>query len=326
MPTTASRVAPAQPRVLNLGAGVQSSTLLLLSAEGRIPRFDVAIFADTGWEPAAVYTHLDRIEREVAKPAGIPILRVSVGNIRDDALNPTKSFASMPLYVRNPDGTKGIGRRQCTAEYKIRPIQETVRRLLGARDKTNGRPGRVKSGRSVMSAIGISRDEIHRAKDSRVAYSRHVHPLLDMPGSADGRRGWTRSDCTRYLRTRGFVQTPKSACIGCPFRRNAGWRRMRDTDPTSWNDAVDFDHQIRTGYPHANELGIPLRGNFYLHESLQPLDRAPINHVTRGEWAGRQTNLFDAIADTEAGLTDPVDDPDAETGCSPFTCPAGLAA
>lgn len=75
-------------RVLSLGAGVQSTSLLLLAAEGRLPALDAAIFADTGWEPRAVYEHLDRIEREVAAPAGIPILRVSSGNIRDDALDP----------------------------------------------------------------------------------------------------------------------------------------------------------------------------------------------------------------------------------------------
>ena len=44
-------------RLLSLGAGVQSTTLLLLAAEGRLPTPDAAIFADTGWEPAAVYTN-----------------------------------------------------------------------------------------------------------------------------------------------------------------------------------------------------------------------------------------------------------------------------
>ncbi|MEU3256161.1 hypothetical protein ABZ659_35595, partial [Streptomyces sp. NPDC006997] len=73
-------------RALSLGAGVQSSTLLALTAEGILPKVDYAIFADTGWEPAAVYAHLDRLEEEIAAPAGIPVLRVSAGNIRDDAL------------------------------------------------------------------------------------------------------------------------------------------------------------------------------------------------------------------------------------------------
>ncbi|MCZ2341344.1 MAG: hypothetical protein LC104_06050 [Bacteroidales bacterium] len=49
-----------QFHVLNLGAGVQSSALYLLAREGRIP-CDVAIFADTGEEPAAVYQHLGQL-------------------------------------------------------------------------------------------------------------------------------------------------------------------------------------------------------------------------------------------------------------------------
>jgi hypothetical protein len=33
-------------RVLSLGASVQSTSLLLLAAEGRLPKLDAAIFAD----------------------------------------------------------------------------------------------------------------------------------------------------------------------------------------------------------------------------------------------------------------------------------------
>ncbi len=46
-------------RVISLGVGVQSSTLLLMSLKGEIlPRPDVAIFSDTQWEPAHVYEYL----------------------------------------------------------------------------------------------------------------------------------------------------------------------------------------------------------------------------------------------------------------------------
>lgn len=46
--------------VLSLGAGVQSTTLLLMACHGEFDEQPVeAIFADTGWEPAAVYRHLD---------------------------------------------------------------------------------------------------------------------------------------------------------------------------------------------------------------------------------------------------------------------------
>ncbi|WP_240033276.1 hypothetical protein [Micromonospora globbae] len=84
-------------RYLSLGAGVQSSTLLLLAAQGKIPGFGAAIFADTGWEPAAVYRHLDRLIG-IAEQAGIEVVRVSTGDIRADALDPHHRFASMPLW------------------------------------------------------------------------------------------------------------------------------------------------------------------------------------------------------------------------------------
>ena len=100
-------------RYLSLGAGVQSSVVLLLAARGQIAPFDAAVFADTGWEPAAVYSQLDRLER-IAAPAGIPVVRVSAGNIRRDALDPAHRFASMPLFTLGPNGERGMARRQCS--------------------------------------------------------------------------------------------------------------------------------------------------------------------------------------------------------------------
>ena len=104
-------------RALSCGAGVQSSALILLAARGEIPRFDVAVFADTGWEPAAVYAQLDRLTGIAAK-AGMPVVRVSAGNLRADALDPGHRFASMPLFTLGPNGERGMARRQCTSEYK----------------------------------------------------------------------------------------------------------------------------------------------------------------------------------------------------------------
>jgi hypothetical protein len=50
---------PIRLPVLSLGASVQSTTPALLAAHGVIgPMPDCAIFADTAWEPQAVYDHL----------------------------------------------------------------------------------------------------------------------------------------------------------------------------------------------------------------------------------------------------------------------------
>ncbi|WP_078078836.1 hypothetical protein [Streptomyces niveus] len=277
--------------------------MLALSAEGTLPRVDYAIFADTGWEPKAVYDHLDRLEKEIAGPAGIPIFRVSSGNIRNDALDPDHRFASMPLHILNKDGRAGMTRRQCTGEYKIKPIKKKVRELLGY-----PYPTRIPKGVFVEQWVGISTDEFHRAKDSDVKYMRNRHPLItDM--------NWSRSDCVRYLTSRGLADTPKSSCLGCPFHGNAQWRHIRNTSPSEWTDVVEFDAAIRQGNARATASGNQLLGQAFLHRSRVPLSDAPIDHVTAAEWAARQQQLGDGETpdtdEAEHGVAD---------GCSPWAC------
>jgi len=275
--------------------------MLALSARGVLPKVDYAIFADTGWEPQAIYDHLDRLEREIAAPAGIPVLRVSSGNIRDDALDPNHRFASMPLYVLNADGKAGMTRRQCTGEYKIKPIKRQIRELLGY-----PHPVRVPKDVYVEQWVGISTDEFHRAKDSDVKYMRNRHPLIDL--------GWSREDCVRYLTSLGFAGTPKSSCLGCPFHGNAQWRHIRDNSPEEWEDVVAFDAAIRKGNARANATGNQLLGQAYLHRSRVPLCEAPIDHVTAAERAAMQQEL--GVEETNAeelelGVSE---------GCSPWAC------
>ncbi|MER7276652.1 hypothetical protein ABT369_19630 [Dactylosporangium sp. NPDC000244] len=268
-------------RYLSLGAGVQSSACLLLAARGDMPPFDAAIFADTGWEPAAVYTHLQRLER-LAAAAGIPVIRVSAGHIRHDVLDPGHRFASMPLFTLGPNGEHGMARRQCTNEYKIRPIKAEVRRRLGY-----PHPRRVPAGLVAEMAIGISVDEIHRARDADVAYMRNVFPLLD--------RGWRRSDCLAYLQQHGLAEVGKSSCIGCPYHDDGFWARLQAESPSEWADAVAFDAAIRHGSARATAAGHPLRGQFFLHRQRVPLDQAFLRPKPPGD----------------------TDSP----GCGPWTCP-----
>jgi len=108
-------------RVLSLGAGVQSTTLLLMAREGELD-LDAAVFADTQWEPAAVYAHLVWLE----SVSPVPIERVTHGDIRALTVSATRS-ASLPFYVQQTNGAQGMQQRQCTKEYKIAPIRRWLR-------------------------------------------------------------------------------------------------------------------------------------------------------------------------------------------------------
>ena len=88
------------PTVLSLGAGVQSTTVFLMSCLGQLPKLDHAVFADTGWEPHAVYTHLVWLQ-EMGHQHGIPITVVQHGNLKEDLLRSTirdgQRWVSIPL-------------------------------------------------------------------------------------------------------------------------------------------------------------------------------------------------------------------------------------
>ncbi len=108
-------------RVLSLGAGVQSSAMLLAYDRGLLkdpPAF--AVFADTQSEPKAVYDWLERLTKAVS----IPVIVATKGSLVQDYLSEQQKFATIPFFVRNNDGTQGIGRRQCTREYKIDVIKK----------------------------------------------------------------------------------------------------------------------------------------------------------------------------------------------------------
>lgn len=244
-------------RILNLGAGVQSSTLLLMAARGELEHVpDHAIFADTGWEPKAVYEWLDFLEEEVR--GVIPIHRVSAGNIREDVLAKNTRYASPPFRLRNLEGKEGMTRRQCTKGYKIEPIEKKLRELVGIAPRSRG-PKEV----VVEQWYGISLDEVGRMRTSEVRWRRYEYPLIDLR--------MTRHGCLKWMERHGYPAPAKSACIGCPYHSDAIWREMKEKDPESWEDAVDFDRRIR-------EVGLKgLEGVPYLHRSLQPLDEVDLS-------------------------------------------------
>lgn len=266
-------------RVLNLGAGTQSSVLLLMADRGEIEPVDVAVFADTGWEPQAVYDHLEWLKSECKRT---PIVTVSAGNIYDDSLtsqvkNEKGQFGrgrwgSMPLFVRNrKTGQRGMIRRQCTSEYKIEPI----RRWIKTEILDLSRLSRWPSTHAVTQIYGISVDEYQRQREPEGKWVRNEYPLIRMR--------WTRSRTIQWAEEnypgRDF---PRSACIGCPFHSDYEWAQIKATDPIGWQQAVELDRALR------NAEGMD--GEVYLHSSLIPLE--DVDFRSADEKSG-QRGLFD---------------------------------
>ena len=193
-----------------------------------------------------------------------------------------------------------MGRRQCTHQYKLEPVNRKIRELLGAAPPDFAR---VPKGARAEQWIGFSAEEIGRVNDRAPGYLDVKFPLIDL--------GMDRKACQRWLTRHGWTSVAKSACIGCPYNGNRMWRDLRDNRPAEWADAVAFDRAIRNGHDH----GAAFVGEAFLHRSMMPLDQAPIDQVTAKERREDEADLL--------GLIEEDGDPD---GCSPYACRSGRAA
>ena len=261
-------------QVLSFGAGVQSTTLLLMSCQGILPKLDYAIFADTQWEPAEVYTHLDWCEKYAADH-GIKVARVTTGNLRDDYTpthrNDGGRFMAIPLYVIQENGKKGMVRRQCTMRYKIEPIERYMRReIMGLKPRQRA-PKEV----VMQQWMGISWDEIQRAKASSDKWKEHIFPFCNLPGDYFP-SPVKRHQCIEWLEANyPDIHVPRSACIGCPYHTNEEWRRIKES-PEEWADAVEFDRSIRHG--------TNMDGEAFIHRSCKPLEDVDLrSDVEKGQ-------------------------------------------
>lgn len=264
--------------ILNLGAGVQSTTLYLMSMAGECPRFEAAIFADTGEESEATYSHLEWLKTL----HGPPILVRSIGKLGDHLLIGQNStgyhFAAIPAFTTKADipSSTDVGRRprQCSKEYKVEVIERCIRReILGLRPRQ-----RVPKDHGIVQHFGISLDEAGRAtrlwerhhigtrtegKDDKIRVTKTPFP----PRFILIERQMTRANCQDYLETRVPHQTPRSACVFCPFKTDAEWQRTK-TIPGDWERAVQVDTGLRTTGAVANR---DMEQTMYLHRSCQPL-------------------------------------------------------
>jgi len=209
--------------------------MALMAAHGEItPMPKCAIFADTQDEPKEVYEWLSKLEQLVP----FEVVHVTAGRLSENLVN-AYGHSEIPSFVIGNGNPQG--KRQCTRNFKIRPIRTEIRRRC------------LKS--NVMLWQGISLEEVHRMKPADVQWLTHIWPLID--------RRMTRWDCKRWLQSHGYDVPPKSACVYCPYRGNRQWKQ-------SLQKSYD-----RTIINKVEAVLLP-RGEF-LHKSCVPLDQVDLS-------------------------------------------------
>jgi len=247
-------------QVLSFGAGVQSTSMFLMSVNGFLKKVDHVIFADTGFEPDYVYKQVERCEK-IAKDNDIGFHTVradfkdSYENIYTHTIEATKGntsrYSGFPMYMK-----KGFIRRQCTNDFKIQPIRKKIRELLGLKKGQ-------RAGKEILvdQWIGISMDEIQRTRINRDVWINNYYPLIE--------KNLNRNDCLNWIKKNKLPIPKKSACINCPYHDNKTWLDMKKNRPEDFAKAVEIDYAVR----EAESLKYPFDVELYTHRELKPLDQ-----------------------------------------------------
>ena len=207
-------------QVLSYGGGHQTAGMLAMMDLGILPKSDLIIFADTGGEIPETYHHMEHYGKPFAEKLGIPF--VTVQFTRHGEVETLEEFSLRYKWIPQPFS------RTCTNQFKIQAINKYLRRYKG------------KEPVDVM--IGISVDESHRRKESRVKWINLTYPLID--------NGISRKDCDEAMVRVGMPIPPKSGCFFCPFAKKEHWRVLRKEHPDLFQRAIDMEETARTQNPN----------------------------------------------------------------------------
>ena len=250
-------------RVFSYGGGVQSTAVLVLQAQNRLPApYDVFMFANVGEDSENPLTlrYVEDVARPYAAARGIEFVEVHKevrGEKRTLLEVLTHQEKRIPIPVRLASGAPG--RRICTEEFKIDVIDAHIR---------------SRGYRQAVVGLGISIDEFARARDLQWyeqsgLRKRREYPLIDLRLS--------RADCQSIIAEAGLPVPPKSSCWFCPYHRPSYWIELRRTNPELFERAAQLEEMLNERRARSG------KDEVFLHQSLRFLRQA----------VGEQLAMFD---------------------------------
>lgn len=266
-----------QIKIFSFGGGIQSTACLVLAAQKKID-YKIFAFSNVGndSEHPETIDYIQKISKPFAELHGLTFVELQKNTKKGpetlmDLL--VRSKRSIPIPIFHDNGPPG--RRSCTVDFKIKVIAKYAKNL-GA-----------KPNNKAIIGIGISTDEIIRAKPNQIPFLESNWPLIDLM--------MDRKQCERLIQEAGLPVPPRSSCYFCPFHRKSKWLEMYTKQPDLFEKSCQLEEML-------NERSIGLgRGPVYLSSWRKPL-REAVNGSH--EW---QLNWMDQMNIEE-------------NSCGPFLC------
>lgn len=233
--------------IFSSGGGTQSTAIAALIIQEKLPRPDVIVIADTGFEKATTWQYLDAVVRPALAGIGLEVHRIGPEWATQPAhgnrfLSHNGNTVLIPGFTTQTEGEVGKLSGYCSNTWKVEVVNRYLRKNFGIPTREQKR------------WIGFSLDEAKRAArmmlgaDYRAGMVRF--PLIhDCP--------LHRADAIQIVKDMGWPDPPRSACYLCPNQDDKEWQ---DNTPEENAQAAIYEIEIQKNDP-----------NIWLHRSCQPI-------------------------------------------------------
>lgn len=236
--------------VFSSGGGTQSTCIAALIVQGKLPKPDFVVIADTDYECGTTWVYLDSVVRPALSEIGVEIHRISgyksIPEHGKDFLNHNGNTLLMPLWT-SQNGDTGKLSGYCSARWKVEVVDRFLSREFGVtRSK-------------YRKWIGFSMDESRRAMRMMGGpeYSKGLirFPLIhDMP--------MNRYRAIQTVQEMGWPTPPRSRCYICPNQQNTEWQDLKNNHQDEFEKAVQFEKEVQKHDP-----------DMWLHRDCIPLNQ-----------------------------------------------------
>lgn len=241
--------------VFSTGGGTQSTAISALIVQGRLPKPDFVVIADTGREMPTTWQYLDSVTRPALKSIGVEVHRVSKDQYGEpgalgDYSKRGEGDLLVPVFSNINGGASKLS-AFCSDKWKVVVVSNFLSRQYGlTRSK-------------YRKWIGFSRDETNRVlrmmkgKEYQAGLIRF--PLVhDVPTK--------RHEAIKIVEAMGWPKPPRSRCWMCPNQSDYEWSEVQTDYPELFQEAIKLDESIRQRDPHA-----------FLHSTIKPLREADLS-------------------------------------------------
>lgn len=241
--------------VWNSGGGTQSTAIAVLIAQGKLPKPDIALIADTGRESRATWDYLEKVVNPGLEKVGVRILRIKSEkwSTQHGFMDRTGNHLLIPAYT-DKNGKVSKMSNFCTDKWKVECLGRWLSQIRGL----------TKS--DCRKWIGFTVDEPRRW--SRMMKGKdYQNGLIRFPLIHDFQT--TRAEAIKLVEGHGWPKPPRSACWMCPHKKDEEWVEMRDNRPDEFNKAIAFEEEMRA-----------VDGNAWLHRNAEPLKNVEFDMKT----------------------------------------------